>query len=94
MRHIAALPQEKVPRDDEFKFRVRAKAMVDKWHAILGANKATENGGEAAPNGTSADSAPEASEAKAAASPAQNATSAAAPDGDTAAAADVTMSEA
>ncbi|KIJ68081.1 hypothetical protein HYDPIDRAFT_107720 [Hydnomerulius pinastri MD-312] len=94
MRHIAALPQEKVPRDEEFKFRVRAKAMVDKWHAILGANKPAENGGEAAPNGASADSGPEASEPKAAASPVQNATSAAHPEGDTAATADVTMSEA
>jgi hypothetical protein len=81
MRHIAALSPEKVPRDDEFKFRVRAKALVDKWHAILGANKPTENGGEAAV----ADAAPEASEVKMASSPVHNATTTAA---------DVTMSEA
>ncbi|KAJ3509855.1 hypothetical protein NLJ89_g5000 [Agrocybe chaxingu] len=39
MRHIAAQPEEKVPRDGEFKFRARAKALVDKWHQILNANK-------------------------------------------------------
>lgn len=42
MRHIHALPAEKVPRDDEFKFRERAKALVDKWHEILSASKATD----------------------------------------------------
>ena len=49
MRHIAVLPEEKVPRDAEFKFRDRAKALVDKWHQILNANK--PNGTEAATNG-------------------------------------------
>lgn len=39
MRHIAILTPEKVPRDDEFNFRDRAKALVDKWHQILNANK-------------------------------------------------------
>ncbi|KAF8955661.1 hypothetical protein BDZ97DRAFT_1764643, partial [Flammula alnicola] len=40
MRHIAALPEEKIPpRDEEFKFRARAKGLVDKWHQILNANK-------------------------------------------------------
>ncbi|KAF8634291.1 hypothetical protein AX17_004245 [Amanita inopinata Kibby_2008] len=55
MRHIAVLPAEKVPRDDEFKFRERAKALVDKWHQILNANK--PNGAEAGAvtaNGTGA----------------------------------------
>ncbi|KAJ7269065.1 hypothetical protein C8J57DRAFT_1509278 [Mycena rebaudengoi] len=42
MRHIHLLEPHKVPRDDEFKFRDRAKALVDKWHAILNANKAPE----------------------------------------------------
>ena len=42
MRHINALSAEKVPRDDEFKFRARAKALVDKWHDILSASKAAE----------------------------------------------------
>ena len=42
MRHIYALAPEKVPRDDEFKFRERAKTLVDKWHEILSASKASE----------------------------------------------------
>ncbi|TFK61901.1 Tudor/PWWP/MBT [Pluteus cervinus] len=47
MRHIAILEVEKVPRDAEFHFRDRAKALVDKWHQILNANKpnGSENGG-------------------------------------------------
>ncbi|EMD33848.1 hypothetical protein CERSUDRAFT_117909 [Gelatoporia subvermispora B] len=40
MRHIYALTPEKVPRDDEFKFRDRAKSLVDKWQGILNAHKA------------------------------------------------------
>jgi hypothetical protein len=55
MRHIAALSTEKVPRDDEFKFRTRAKSMVDKWHAILGASKGSEHVAEGAVNGASTD---------------------------------------
>ena len=39
MRHIAALDDGKIPRDDEFNFRTRAKNLVDKWHQILNANK-------------------------------------------------------
>ena len=58
MRHIAALPAEKVPRDDEFKFRERAKVLVDKWHQILGANKA--NGTDMAANGDAGGEVPEA----------------------------------
>lgn len=42
MRHIYALSPEKVPRDEEFKFRERAKSLVDKWHEILSASKASE----------------------------------------------------
>ena len=87
MRHIAALTPDKVPRDEEFKFRARAKALVDKWHAILGANKPGENGGEATTNGALVDAAPDASEAKATLSPTQNAVSAIS-------AADITLSEA
>lgn len=87
MRHIAALTPDKVPRDEEFKFRARAKALVDKWHAILGANKPSENGGETTANGAPGDAAHDASEAKTASSPGQNAISAIS-------AADMTMSEA
>ena len=40
MRHIATLAPEKVPpRENEFNFRKRAKALVDQWHQILNANK-------------------------------------------------------
>ncbi|EPQ56881.1 Tudor/PWWP/MBT [Gloeophyllum trabeum ATCC 11539] len=48
MRHIHALKTEQVPRDDEFKFRERAKVLVDKWHEILDAKKEKPAG----PNGT------------------------------------------
>ena len=39
MRHIAALPEDKVPRDSEFKFRERSDVLVKKWHQILNATK-------------------------------------------------------
>ncbi|KAJ7645008.1 hypothetical protein B0H17DRAFT_458673 [Mycena rosella] len=39
MRHIHLLEPGKVPRDDEYNFRDRAKALVDNWHDILNANK-------------------------------------------------------
>lgn len=35
MRHIHLLEPGKVPRDDEFKFRDRANALVNKWRQIL-----------------------------------------------------------
>jgi len=35
MRHVTALEEDKVPRDAEYKFRDRAKSLVDKWHMIL-----------------------------------------------------------
>lgn len=47
MRHIHALAVEKVPRDDEYKFRERAKVLVDKWRNILNASKT--NGDETVP---------------------------------------------
>ena len=39
MRHIFALPADKVPRDEEFHFKERAKTLVDKWHDILSVGK-------------------------------------------------------
>ena len=42
MRHIHILSDDKVPRDDEFKFRERAKVLVDKWHDILKTNGASD----------------------------------------------------
>ncbi|KAJ6454389.1 hypothetical protein C8R45DRAFT_944646 [Mycena sanguinolenta] len=35
MRHIHRLDANKVPRDDEFHFRKRAKALVEQWDGIL-----------------------------------------------------------
>lgn len=49
MRHIHVLTDDKVPRDDEFKFRERAKVLVDKWHDILKTNGAD---GKPATNGS------------------------------------------
>ncbi|KAI0661409.1 hypothetical protein C8Q70DRAFT_712910 [Cubamyces menziesii] len=51
MRHIHALSEDKVPRDEEFKFRERAKILVDKWHDVLKANGAPESTAPAT-NGT------------------------------------------
>jgi hypothetical protein len=40
MRHIAAIDDGKIPRDDsEYRFRTRAKGLVDKWHQTFNANK-------------------------------------------------------
>ena len=39
MRHIAVLTDDKVPGDEQFKFRDRAKALVDRWHGVLNAGK-------------------------------------------------------
>lgn len=55
MRHIHALTPERVPRDEEFKFRERAKTLVDKWHDILNAGKIngnTSDGPKTTTNGT------------------------------------------
>ncbi|KAJ7940016.1 hypothetical protein B0H13DRAFT_2260980 [Mycena leptocephala] len=41
MHHIHLLDAAKVARDDEFHFRDRAKALVDKWHEILNSNSTT-----------------------------------------------------
>ncbi|KAI0708924.1 hypothetical protein C8T65DRAFT_203956 [Cerioporus squamosus] len=51
MRHIHVLSDEKVPRDDEFKFRERAKVLVDKWHDIAKTNGASDSA-KPATNGT------------------------------------------
>lgn len=32
-------PPQKIPRDDEFKFRDRANVLVDKWHGLVAATK-------------------------------------------------------
>jgi hypothetical protein len=53
MRHIHLQPSDKIPRDDEFHFRSRAKALVDKWHVILSANKEAGSGANGTPAGSS-----------------------------------------
>jgi TFIIS helical bundle-like domain len=39
MRHIQSQGEDKIPRDTEFKFRERAKVLVEKWHTILNSSK-------------------------------------------------------
>jgi len=53
MRHIHLQPSDKIPRDEEFAFRTRAKALVDKWHIILSANKEAGPGANGTPAGSS-----------------------------------------
>ena len=51
MRHIAALPDAKAPRDGEFKFRERADVLVKKWHQFFSQPTLDEDGeqGHASP---------------------------------------------
>ncbi|KAK0197697.1 hypothetical protein F5146DRAFT_972155 [Armillaria mellea] len=35
MRHINALADGKIPNNNQYKFRERAKALVDRWHQVL-----------------------------------------------------------
>ncbi|KAK7017745.1 hypothetical protein R3P38DRAFT_2985226 [Favolaschia claudopus] len=51
MRHIHLLEPNRVPRDDEYHFRDRAKALVDKWQGILATSKA-ETAAEGVTEGT------------------------------------------
>ncbi|TFY79930.1 hypothetical protein EWM64_g4082 [Hericium alpestre] len=50
MRHIYLTAPEKIPRDEEFQFRDRARVLINKWQAILNAAKDTE--APASANGT------------------------------------------
>lgn len=50
MRHIAALASDRVPRDNEFKIKDRAQALVNKWHTTLDKEKEKQHHGSA--NGT------------------------------------------
>jgi hypothetical protein len=51
MRHIAALVEDKVPRNAEFDFLGRAQTLVDRWHEILGASKPKSGAGGKTENG-------------------------------------------
>ena len=53
MRHIHRQPLDKVPHDEEFQIRSRAKALVDKWDAILNAYKEAGPGANGTPAGPS-----------------------------------------
>ncbi|KAJ7219657.1 hypothetical protein B0H12DRAFT_1241466 [Mycena haematopus] len=47
MRHIHRLDAINVPRDEEFHFRDRAQALVDKWNELLNSNSPVDaKGGE------------------------------------------------
>ena len=35
MRHIALQPSGGIPRDEEFAFRARAQALIDKWQVFI-----------------------------------------------------------
>ncbi|KAF8191663.1 hypothetical protein K438DRAFT_1970643 [Mycena galopus ATCC 62051] len=43
MRHIHLLEPAQVPHDDEFKFRERAKALVNKWDGLFNVNVKMNN---------------------------------------------------
>jgi len=49
MRHIAVLTDDKVPGDEKYSFRERAKTLIDRWHAVLNAGK--PSGAEVSANG-------------------------------------------
>jgi len=44
MRHITKLPEEQLPRNDEFKFRERAQALVDNWSKVYASTAQPKNG--------------------------------------------------
>ena len=46
IRHITLQPPGRIPRDEEFAFRARARALVDKWHLIVRNAKKEEGSGK------------------------------------------------
>lgn len=73
MRHIHALNASKIPRNEEFHFKERAKVLIDKWGVLL--PKAQPNGekGETpAANGTPVAAATNGKKGAAKASPAKD----------------------
>ncbi|KAH8107695.1 hypothetical protein BXZ70DRAFT_997415 [Cristinia sonorae] len=67
MRHIHALGASKIPRNDEFHFKERAKVLVDKWGVLINGPGGKANGekaGTPTANGTSATNGKKAKEAK------------------------------
>lgn len=65
MRHIHALPASKIPRNDDFHFRERAKVLVDKWGVLIngpGGKASSEKPNGAATNGKKEESSPKVEE--------------------------------
>ncbi|KAF8069854.1 hypothetical protein FPV67DRAFT_1753421 [Lyophyllum atratum] len=44
MRHITLLTEDRVPLDGEYRFRERARALVERWQLVLGAGRGGEKG--------------------------------------------------
>ncbi|KAK7447116.1 hypothetical protein VKT23_013747 [Stygiomarasmius scandens] len=42
MRHITLLDPSKIPLEDQYKFRERAKKLMDQWNTILEADRVVE----------------------------------------------------
>ena len=66
MRHIHALAASKIPRNEEFHFRERAKVLVDKWGVLINPPGGKTNGDKTetpATNGTTATNGKKAKEA-------------------------------
>lgn len=47
LKHLIKIPSGEIPRDNEFKFRERAQALVDRWSLILEAPTNEQVSGEA-----------------------------------------------
>lgn len=68
MRHIHALAPAKIPRNEEFHFRERAKVLVDKWGVLINPAGGKTNGSKAdtpVANGTTSTNGKKAKEAPA-----------------------------
>ncbi|KAH8822918.1 hypothetical protein DL96DRAFT_1619809 [Flagelloscypha sp. PMI_526] len=48
MRHIAALADDKIPKDSEYNFRKRANDLVSRWSKVVGGNQPNGVNGESA----------------------------------------------
>ncbi|EIN11168.1 hypothetical protein PUNSTDRAFT_118694 [Punctularia strigosozonata HHB-11173 SS5] len=48
MRHVTSKKDDEIPRNDDFKFKERAQALVNKWSTILSASKGSNGTSEEA----------------------------------------------
>ena len=53
MDHIAAMDDGKIPRDDDFNFRTRAKNLVNNWRSMIGKPTASTSGHASSSRATS-----------------------------------------